>query len=106
MERKTVLGGMWDRQQQPESDGDTRVRGESPDAPEPPPDDSQHPHSAEIEAAARARRLHYVQNATDARGESAAAPRLAGDDASFLTRTRDESVRGDYEMRVRGESAG
>ena len=110
MERKTVLGRMWDRQQQPDSDGDTFVRGESP---EPTPDASQSTHGAAVEAAARARRLHHVQNATDARGESAAAPHMASedvrpweDDGSLLTRTRDESVRGGYETRVRGESAG
>lgn len=113
MERKTVLGRLWERQQQPDPDGDTFVRGESPDAPEPPPNDSQRGFRSEIEAAARARKLHYEQNATDASGESVAASQQGsehagpwGDDGAVHTRTRGESVRGGYETRVRGESAG
>ena len=97
MTRRTVLGRIWDRQQdRSASEAETFVRGESHE-----------------------QNLHVVRNATDARGESVSStapgpePRrdrsAVSPDAleSAATRARGESVRGGRdETRRRGESTG
>ena len=121
MKRRTVLGRVWDRQQDDATSGaDTFVRGESPAQGQASLGDTRQPESSVAPASTQhGPSVHVVRNATDARGESVSstastlefrrdpAEQSPGAFESAATRSRGESVRGDGdETRKRRESPG